>query len=316
MTFPRNILDFQERFSNERACWDYLRRVRWPKGFRCPYDGSKAQYFLKSINHWECLEGHRISVTTDTVMHRSHIKLRKWFWAAYLVTTQKTGISAWNLAKQIGVHYETAYMMLQRLRAGMVCPQRDKISGTVEIDEAYVSAGRGRKVRKRKGRGTLKPLVVCAVQVKGKYAGQLRIRRITSFSSNLLQRFALDYIAKGSPIVTDGLPSYSGLRALGFKHVVRKGVDSVEVAKKLPHVHRAFSNLKTWLIGTHHGVSSKHLQAYLNEFAFRYNHRHNLFRAFNIVLGCGATQEGPEYEELYNAGHRGGWRHPATRQCT
>lgn len=151
--------------------------------------------------------------------------------------------------------------------------------------------------------------------MKGRYAGQLRIRRINSFSAENLERFVCDYVHKESTIITDGLPSYSGLSRLGFRHTVRKGESSVAVAKQLPHVHRAFSNLKAWLIGTHHGVSSKHLQAYLNEFAFRYNHRCNLFRAFKIVLGLGAIQEGPEYEQLYSAGQRGGWRHPATRQC-
>jgi transposase-like protein len=248
-------------------------------------------------------------------MHKTHIPLQMWFWAAYLVSTQKNGLSAWNLAKQIGIRYESAYMMLQRLRAGMVCPERAKIFGTVEIDEAYVSAGRMRKAKRGRGRGSAKPLVVCAVQVKGRFAGQLRIRRIKSHSAEHLERFACDYISKGSTIITDGLPSYSGLRRLGFRHVVRRGVSSMEVAKQLPHIHRAFSNLKAWLIGTHHGVSSKHLQAYLNEFAFRYNHRGNLFRAFKLVLGLGAIQEGPEYEQLYSAGQRGGWRHPTARQC-
>jgi transposase-like protein len=249
-------------------------------------------------------------------MHRSHVPLQKWFWAAYLVSTSKRGLSAWELHEQVDVHYETAYMMLQRLRAGMVCPERQKISGTIEVDEAYVSAGRMRKTRRRgRGRATPKPLVVCAVQSRGRTAGQIRLRRIRTHSAEYLEKFVCDYIAKGSTIITDGLPSYSGLRRLGYRHVVRRGVSSVAVAEQLPHIHRAFSNLKAWLIGTHHGVSSKHLQAYLNEFAFRYNHRGNLFRAFRIVLGLGSTQEGPEYEQLYSAGQRGGRRHPIARQC-
>ena len=317
VTFPINILDFQRRFTNERACWDYLRRVRWPHGFRCPYDGSRALSFIRTRKVWECLEGHHIGVITDTVMHKTHMPLQMWFWAAYLVSTQKAGLSAWNLAKQLGIRYETAYMMLQRLRAGMVCPERAKVSGVIEVDEAYVSAGRMRSTRRIRGRGraSIKPLVVCAVQSRGKTAGQIRIRRIKTHSAEYLERFICDYVTKGSTVVTDGLPSYSGLRRLGYRHVVRRGVSSVEIARQLPHVHRAFSNLKAWLIGTHHGVSGKHLQAYLNEFAFRYNHRGNLFRAFKLVLGLGAIQEGPEYEQLYSAGQRGGWKHPAARQC-
>ena len=163
MTFPLNILEFQRRFSTENACWNYLRRVRWPKGFVCPYDGTQSVGFTQTRSVWQCQRGHQISVTTDTVMHRTRVPFVKWFWAAYLVTTSKTGLSAWELHEQIDVGYETAYMMLQRLRAGMVCPEREKICGTVEVDEAYVSAGRGRKVRKRRGRGTPKPQLSCVL---------------------------------------------------------------------------------------------------------------------------------------------------------
>src|SRR5204863_3960292 len=192
----------------------------------------------------------------------------------------------------------------------------EKISGVVEMDEAYVSAGRMRSAKRRKiGRGSRKPIVVCAVQSRGRYAGQVRLRRIPSPSAAYLERFALDYVTKRTTVITDGHLGYFGLRSYGYRHVVKRGKSSVEVAEKLPHVHRVFSNLKAWLIGTHHGVSSKHLQAYLNEFAFRYNHRGNLFRAFKIVLGLSSIQEGPEYEKLYNAGSRGGWIHPAARQC-
>jgi transposase-like protein len=314
--FPLNILDFQQRFSSENACWQYLRRVRWPDGFRCPHDGTKAVNFIRSVRLWECEKGHRISVTAETVMHQSHIPLKKWFWAAYLASTQKTGLSALNLAAQIGVSYETAYMMLQRLRAGMVCPQGSKIRGVVEMDETYVNAGRLRKVRiGGRGRGSVESLVIAAVQTKGE-GSQLRIRRISTHSGELIERFALDCVEQGSTIITDGLPSYSGLSELGFRHVVRRGADSKAVAKELPHIHHIFSNLKGWLIGTHHGVSQKHLQAYLNEFAFRYNHRNNPFRAFGVVLGLGSAQWGPQYEDVYNADRKGGWHHAETRQCS
>lgn len=316
MDFPLNILDFQKRFSTEGACWRYLKRVRWPKGFRCPYDGTKSVGFTTTRKLWQCQKGHQISVTTDTVMHKSHVPLRRWFWAAYLVSTQKTGLSALNLAAQIGVSYETAYMMLQRLRAGMVCPDSQKISGPVEMDEAYISAGRIRKVRPGgTGRGTGKSLVVAAVQARGKNIGQLRLRSIPTHSAENLEKFAVDCITKGSTIITDGLPSYSGLGRLGYRHLVRAGQSSEEVAKQLPNIHRVFGNLKAWLLGTHHGVSTKHLQAYLNEYAFRYNHRGDLFRAFKTVLGLSTEQEGPEYEQLYSAGRPEGWHHPSTKQC-
>ena len=100
--------------------------------------------------------------------------------------------------------------------------------------------------------------------------------------------------------------------AIGYAHTVMKGSSSVEVAQQLVHVHRVFSNLKTWLNGTHHGVSAKHLQAYLNEYAFRYNRRRKPMAAFQRLLGLGSHLEGPTYEGLYATGRRGAWRHPNT----
>lgn len=251
--------------------------------------------------------GHQWSVTTDTVMHGSHTPLHKWFWAAYLVTTQTPGISAMVLGRQIDVHYETAYMMLQRLRAGMGEDDPYLLRGQVEVDEAYIAAGGEREESTRRGRGTTKPLVVGAVETRRD--GELRFRHVKRASQTELCGFIQDHIEAGSTIKTDGWRGYEALEDLGYRHRTVEGASTKEVAKQLFHIHTAFGNLKAWLVGTHHGVSSKHLQAYLNEFAFRYNARGDPHEGFLKVLQIGTEVEGPEYEELYSVGEPGRWEH-------
>jgi len=236
--------------------------------------------------------------------------LTKWFWAAYLASTQTPGISGTVLSRQIGVSYETAYMMLQKLRVAMVEPQRGQLSGTIEVDEAFVSAGRMRDEDvRRRGRGTAKPLVAAAVEVSKRKIGQVRLRHIKSGSAAHLMPFIEEYVEEGSVVITDAWAGYRSLAKRGFDHVVVEAEDEEQAAEKIPHVHTIFSNLKAWLIETHHGVSSKHLQAYLNEFAFRYNTRKDPQGAFLAVLQVGMRVEGPRYEQLYGVGEKGGWVH-------
>ena len=307
--FPKNIMEFTKRFADDRACWDYLVKTRWPDGvFR---NGEDPIGYVSTRGLWTFRDGFQQSATSGTVMHGTRTPLSKWFWAAYLLTTHTPGISARQLARQIDLRYETAYMMLQKLRAGLVNPYREKLHGTVEIDESYVG---GRGTGKR-GRGSVtKSLVIGAVEIidtsKKQIGGRLRLRQISSAKSETIEKFILEHVERRSIVLTDGLQSYNDIERFGYKHKVLVGEDSVEVAKQLVHIHRAFSNLKTWLNGSHHGVSKKHLQAYLNEFVFRYNRRGIPFEAFKSALGIATRNESPEYKELYHAGEDNGWKHP------
>lgn len=304
--FPRSLPDFIHRFPNDEACIRYLIQVRWPDGFKCPMnDGRKVSYYAPR-HRFQCSNGHQVSVTAGTIMHRSKVPICLWFWAAYLISTQTPGMSALQFARQMGLHYETAYMMLQRLRAGMVNPSRSQLNSQVEIDESYIG---GKKAGKA-GRGARgKAIVVGAVEVRGQSSGRVRLRKIPYATSKQILQFILRYVQRGTTIITDGLAVYRQLPTLGYKHIIRHGKTSKEVAKQLPYIHRIFGNLKSWLIGTHHGVSPKHLQAYLNEFTFRFNRRGNPMAAFNAVLGIGTQVQGPTYRGIY----RGTWLHPNIR---
>jgi transposase-like protein len=254
-----------------------------------------------------------------TVMQDSHTPLSTWFWGAYLVTTQTPGQSAVQFQRQLGLRrYETAFQILHKLRAGMVRPERDAIGSQypVEVDETLVG---GRT--KGEGRGVHhKATVAGAIEVRprparvdGKtqnravYAGRLRLCLVPNRGAKTLTGFVQENVAKGAVVRTDGWQGYDELAALGYSHkpLVLDG-DPERTDAHLPMIHIAFSNLKTWLLGTHHGVSHQHLQAYLNEFVFRFNRRFYPMTAFNSVLGLASHASAPTYETLYS----GEWTHP------
>lgn len=319
---PTTLPEFCCRFSTEEACAGYLFHIRWPDGFVCPRCGTKQGYEIKTRGTIECANPgckYHASLTAGTVMHRSKQNLVTWFWAAYLVTTLTPGISATQFQKQLGLsRYETAFNMLHKLRAALVAPNRDPLHAEVEVDEAYIGGVEtglpGRGVKK-------KALVVCAVELvrwidkksceDRVRAGRVRLRTIPDASSTSLVPFVKESIKKGAIVHTDGWPSYSSLREEGYDHriLVRKRIKNT---KLMPHVHRIISNLKEWLRGTHHGgVQMKHLQAYLNEYTYRFNRRFWRGPAFNHALGLATNPaDWPTYERLYNAGEPDAWIHP------
>jgi len=256
-------------------------------------------------------------------MHRSKQDLRTWFWAVYLVTSLTPGISAVQFQQQLGLsRYETAFNMLHKLRSALVAPGRDPLHGEVEIDEAYV----GGTEEGRPGRGAItKALVVCAVELihwtdskSGKArvrTGRIRLRVIPDASADSLVPFAQDSVQKGATVHTDGWSGYRALRRLGYHHQpVTQG--NGKDAAYMPHVHRVFSNLKTWLLGTHHGrVEHQHLQAYLNEFTFRFNRRFWRGPAIRRALELAVqANDRPTYRALYHAGEKYGWDHPNSHE--
>lgn len=300
-SFPKTIFEFQKWFPDEESCLRFLIQSRWPEGFICPRCSHNEYFWIGTRKLLQCKKcGYQASVTAGTVMHRSKMPLTKWFQAAYLVSTHTPGISATQLQRQLGLrNYETAFTMLHKLRAGTVRLDRSKLSGIVEVDETYI----GGKKAGATGRGALgKVIVAGAVDIRGKYAKRVRLRVIPNASSATLTNFVKVNIEEGSEVKTDDWQSYSRLALLGYKHTV---------TADLPHIRRIFSNLKTWLIGTHHGVSPQHTQAYLNEYVFRFNRRKTPMAAFQTALGLGSQRLGPTYRGLYGVAKKTGeWKHP------
>jgi len=300
--FPRTLAEFQDRFAAEEDCRRYLVACRWPDGFLCPRCGSRDACELAERELFQCGSCRRqASVTAGTVLHRTRVPLRLWFAAAYLVTTHTPGFSALQLQRQLGLsRYETAWTMLQRLRRAMLRPERDHLSGVVAVDEAYVG-GIEEGHRGGRWRDSSKSIVVAAVEVRGRGSGRLRLAVVEDLSAASLVSFVKASVAAGSTVLTDGWQGYAALRQ-EYDHQPSTVGDAKNASKLLPQAHRVFSNLKTWLKGTHHGVSAKHLPHYLDEFVFRFNRRRTPMAAFQSLLGLTTQHPPATYKMLYEAG--------------
>ncbi len=299
--FPQSGEELQVWFATVDACRQYLIESRWPDGFRCPRCGESGVYPLAGRAQAQCSGcRYQISVTAGTVMHRSRMPLRHWFWAAYLVATHTPGFSAVQLQRQLGLRrYETAWTMLQKLRRAMVRPERDRIFGTVEVDETYVGGvERGRRSGRK--RDSSKAIVVAAVEVRGRGSGRIRLAAVPDLSGRSLVGFVESAVEPGSIVMTDHWQGYAPLRKK-YRHRPTTQGHASNAATLLPRVHRVFTHLKTWLWGTHRGVGRKHLPYYLDEFVFRYNRRRTPMAAFQSLLGLTGQHEATTYKMLYAA---------------
>lgn len=270
--YPRNLMEFERRFGKETNCQEYLFKLRWPDGFVCPKCGGRRVTRLGEF--YRCMECRcQISATSGTIFHRSHIPLTIWFRGMWWLTSQKNGASALGLKRVLGLgSYESAWLMLHKLRRAMIRPNRDRLSGIVQVDETYI----GGLEEGLRGRQTEdKTLIILAVQEDGKGIGRIRMKQIPNASSANLHGFIESAIEPGSTVRTDGWTGYSGLPSKGYTHDVMIIRGSKKTASDLlPKVHRVVSLLKRWLMGTLQGaVSHDHLDYYLDEFTFRFNRR-------------------------------------------
>jgi transposase-like protein len=299
--------DFQRQFGSEGACQDYLAACRWPDGFVCPRCKHTRAYRMSEHRRWQCAAcRYQVSLTAGTILHNTKTPLTVWFWATYLTVTDKRGMSALLLQRQLGLRrYETAWMLLHKLRRAMVNAAREPLHGDVEIDDTWVGGPQAGLRGSRQLKGRRAALVLVAVEKRGTTSGRVRMAVIPDFKATTLTAFIKQQVTPGSTIYTDGLKQFTGLPVAGFKHVartqpvreeLRRGVRSV-----VPLADRAVGNLQQWLVGTHHGVSRAQLQVYLDEFAFRHNRRQTPTAAFQTLLGLGTRRAPTAYERIRGA---------------
>ena len=281
--YPQTLSQFQDWFGSEEACAAYLETLRWPSGFCCPACGVIDTPGRSTRGRLICRAcRHQCSVTAATIFDKTRTPLRVWFAAAWYLTSQKQGVSALGLQRVLGLNsYQTAWAMLHRFRRAMVRPDRDLLAGTVEVDESYLALRR-ETGDKPKHRGVkshdCSHLVAVAVAIEVKHPkgfGRIRLRRIRGATMDELLPFVREQIAPGTKVRTDGSAIYAPLRDWGFKHDPHVLLGSNTPAHRpLPGVHRVSALLKRWLLGTHHGaVDPRHVDYYLDEFAFRFNRR-------------------------------------------
>jgi len=301
------LREFQSQFASEEACRQYLSACRWPDGFVCPACGNRRAYELVGQRRWQCAACRRqVSLTASTILHNTKTPLTVWFCAAYLMTTDKRGVSALLLQRQLALpRYETAWMMLHKFRRAMVNLTREPLRGEVEVDDTWVGGPQAGLRGSRQLKGRKAALVIVAAEKRGRATGRIRMAVIPDFKGTTLTSFLKQNVALGSTVFTDGLKSFTGLKEAGFQHVprtqplridLRKGAKSV-----VPLADRAIGNLQQWLIGTYHGVSRDQLQVYLDEFVFRHNRRRQPMAAFQTLLGLGSGHKPTRYNEIRGA---------------
>lgn len=282
--FPqfKTILDFTKAFDTEQKCSDYLALKRWGKKPLCPHCGNddKTAKFKDSM-YYKCYTCDRkFTVRIGTVFGNSKIPLTKWFIASYLFTSNSKGISSVQLAKQIGVTQKSAWFMLHRLRHGMDNEAyKQPLSGIVEADETVIA---GKPVNRHQSKqnpdglggdaSMTNKMGVFAVVQRG---GHVRPKVIDNRHSNTLQKLIITNVKEFARIITDEWTGYNGLNDLFFKHDTIKHKLKVYVQGDIhtQTIENFWSTLKRGLYGVYHFTSKKHLQAYLEEFAYRYNHR-------------------------------------------
>jgi transposase-like protein len=293
--YPRTRQEFRAFFPNEVACLDYLTRLRWPSGFVCPGCGGAGWRTGRGTYACSRCSKHT-SPTAGTIFEGTRKPLLDWFEVAWRITSAKNGVSALAVSNEWGMARETGWAWLHKFRRAMVRPGRDLLSGEVEADETFLGGAedgvRGRQTVRRA------IVVVLVEKLPGGGYGRVRLVRVKDASSASLHPAIQANVASGTTLTTDFWPGYLGLDKNGYAHkrvnIKRSGQTGSDL---LPGVHLVASHLDRWWLGTHHGAMRwRHLDAYLDEFVFRFNRRGSRARGLlfhRLMEGAVATDHAP-----------------------
>jgi transposase-like protein len=271
-----NLINLIERYSNEDKCRNYLEALKWQDGIKCPRCGSEKISKIKKRDQFDCDKcRYQFSVTAGSIFHDSHLPLWKWFLAVYLMAESKKGISANQLKRSLDISYKTAWYLCHRIRKAMQeAESMPKLKGIVEVDETYVG---GRYDRRRKRSPWEKQAVVGLLQRHGSFEA----KAVNTPSKKILVGVVKDRVDKGSTVMTDELRAYKSLdRDFDHETVNHSAEEWARGNVYTNGVENAWSLFKRSIVGSYHQISTKHLDAYLDEFDWRFNGRENpyLFR--------------------------------------
>ena len=277
-----NLISLIEQYRDEEKCRDRLTSLKWPDGVKCPRCGSEKISRIKKRDQFDCDDcRYQFSVTARTIFHDSHLPLWKWFLAAYLMCESRKGISANQLKRSLGVSYKTAWYLCHRIRKAMEeATPGPKLNGTVEVDETYV----GGKYDKRRKRGPWEKQAVMGMIARH---GKLEVKAIPTNGRKVLIPIVEDRIDKNATVMTDEYAVYKSLdKEYHHKAVNHHKEEWVRGDAHTNNIENAWSLFKRSIVGSFHQISSKHVEAYLDEFEWRFNGRNNayLFRDTLIRL--------------------------------
>lgn len=297
--YPMDTAQFRAWFPDDDACLDFLDWLRWPGGFVCPHCAAVSAG-VDDRRRYRC-HGcrRRVSVTAGTIFEGTRIPLTVWFEAAWMLTTDKTGVSAAHIHRVLPINsYPTAWAMLARLRSVMSSAGRDPLAGRVEVDETFFGGPRPGKA----GRGALgKTLVAGAIEITDHGWGRARLTVISDASAASLNSFITTAIKPGATVLTDAWPAYPSALSGYIHQPLNISASGRPAHESLPAVHRLFALVKRSVEGTYQGSGSpEHLGEYLDEFVFRFNRRHARHRGlvFTRLLQQAVTSDPVRFQDL------------------
>jgi hypothetical protein len=272
---------FLSEYGTEVQCRAALIRLRWPDGFVCPKCGGCDYSLVKPRGLFQCSAcRQQTSIKSGTIFHGSKTTLRKWFLAIYLMTQSKNDIAALELKRQLGVKYDTAWLIKQKLMTVMLKRNAEKkLSGCVQIDDAYIGGEKRVSEGGRKGRGSPNKIpFVAAVSTREGKPRQIQLRRVSGFTKEEIERYAEAGLAPGAEVVTDGLGYFLGIAEAGFTHRIIKtgGGARRPTEPEFKWVNTALGNIKSAITGTCRSLDFQHSARYLAAYEYRFNRRFDL----------------------------------------
>jgi len=292
-----NILSFVEEFPDEHSCREHFRLQREKEGIKCKKCNCTKHYWLKAKYQWQCSEcNFRTCLRSGTTFQNSKLPLRKWYITMAFMTMTKKGISAKEMQRQLGHRrYETVWKMMHKIRAAMGNRENlYKLSGMVEFDEAYIKKAtpKGTKLKRGKGSqgvqnvavaGQSTPLEDIVTGKKSKSFGYIKMKVLTSHEASQIDDMVRENIDEQSIVFSDKSKSYINIEDYVELHYEEKS--SRETTRTtLQWVHIVITNAKRWLLGMHHKIKGKYLQAYLDEFCYKTNRRYFGDRLFDRAV--------------------------------
>jgi hypothetical protein len=280
--------EFRRTFPDNGACLDYLRDRFYSPGTECPGCGKPSKFHrIKGRSAYSCQYcRHQVYPTAGTIFHKSTTSLELWFWSIFLMSSTRCGISAKQLEREIGTSYKTAHRMFKQIRS-LLADDDGPLSGLVEVDETGVG-GKPRAAVSRKGKSAAaehrvkKPTVVGMVE----RGGRVKARVVPNRGAVSLNRALNEHVLPASMIFTDEWAPYTRIasRYQGHKRIRHKERIYVDGDVHTQTIEGFFGLMKTGIRGVYHSVSSRYLQNYLDEYAFRYNERNSDEPMFWTIL--------------------------------